>query len=90
MLWSELHDRGTEGSHQARVVRILLDHDVEVVVAGHMGQTIALDDMSLGMHLGGDRRCPGRRADRSNRTTLPLIGRARHDRSSRGFRQRCR
>lgn len=35
--WKASHDEGTEGSHHARVARILLDHHVEVVVADHMG-----------------------------------------------------
>jgi len=35
--WNASHDEGTEGSHHARVARILLDHHVEVVVAEHMG-----------------------------------------------------
>lgn len=35
--WDALHDIGTEGGHHARVARFLQDHDVDVVVAGHMG-----------------------------------------------------
>jgi predicted Fe-Mo cluster-binding NifX family protein len=35
--WDVLHDEGTEGSHHARVARFLIDHEVEQVVAGHMG-----------------------------------------------------
>jgi len=35
--WDASHDEGSEGSHHARVARILLDHHVEVVVAEHMG-----------------------------------------------------
>ena len=35
--WDVLHDEGTEGSHHARIARFLLDHDVSVVVAEHMG-----------------------------------------------------
>jgi predicted Fe-Mo cluster-binding NifX family protein len=35
--WDALHDVGTEGGHHARVARLLRDHGVEVVVAGHMG-----------------------------------------------------
>lgn len=52
--WSELHDQGTEGSHHARVVRFLRDNDVEVVVAGHMGEPMVrmLAKMGLKVHLG--------------------------------------
>jgi len=35
--WGASHDEGTEGSHHARVARVLIDHQVEVVVAEHMG-----------------------------------------------------
>ena len=60
VLWSELHDQGTEGSHHARVVRFLRDNDVEVVVAGHMGEAMVqtLGKMGLRVHLGaaGDAR----------------------------------
>jgi predicted Fe-Mo cluster-binding NifX family protein len=35
--WDALHDVGTEGGHHARIATFLKDHDVEVVVAGHMG-----------------------------------------------------
>ena len=35
--WDSLHDIGTEGGHHARVARFLVDHGVQVVVAGHMG-----------------------------------------------------
>ncbi len=35
--WYGLHDEGTEGSHHARIARFLKDHNVECVVAGHMG-----------------------------------------------------
>lgn len=35
--WDDLHDQGTEGAHHARIVRFLRDHDVELVVASHIG-----------------------------------------------------
>jgi predicted Fe-Mo cluster-binding NifX family protein len=35
--WDVLHDENTEGAHHARVARFLIDHHVDVVVAGHMG-----------------------------------------------------
>jgi predicted Fe-Mo cluster-binding NifX family protein len=58
--WSTLHDSGGEGSHHARVVRFLLDHRVESVVAHHMGPGMlhTLERMGLPVHLGaaGDAR----------------------------------
>jgi predicted Fe-Mo cluster-binding NifX family protein len=39
--WDALHDEGTEGSHHSRVARFLIDHNVEVVVAEHMGPGMA-------------------------------------------------
>lgn len=35
--WDTAHDQGTEGSHHARIARFLRDHEVEVVVANHVG-----------------------------------------------------
>jgi len=35
--WDELHAIGTEGGHHARVARFLLEHNVQTVVAEHMG-----------------------------------------------------
>ncbi|MCY0897443.1 MAG: hypothetical protein OWU33_00670 [Firmicutes bacterium] len=35
--WDELHDSGGEGQHHARIARFLLDHQVQRVIAGHMG-----------------------------------------------------
>jgi len=35
--WNALHDQGTEGSHHARIARFLREHEVQCVVAGHMG-----------------------------------------------------
>ena len=35
--WDSLRDSGGEGSHHARVARLLRDHEVEAVVAHHMG-----------------------------------------------------
>src|SRR5665811_68142 len=36
--WSRLHDEGPPGSHHARVVTFLREHDVEAVVVDHMGR----------------------------------------------------
>lgn len=58
--WSRLHDEGTPGSHHARVVSFLREHNVEAVVAHHIGDGMVrmLDTMGLPMHLGvaGDAR----------------------------------
>ena len=58
--WSRLHDQGTSGSHHARVVTFLKEHQIEAVVANHMGDGMVrtLDTMSLLVHLGaaGDAR----------------------------------
>ena len=58
--WSRLHDEGTPGSHHARVVTFLREHQIKAVVANHMGDGMVrtLDAMSLPVHLGavGDAR----------------------------------
>jgi len=36
--WDVSHDAGTHGSHHARVVRFLREHEVTHVVADHMGE----------------------------------------------------
>ena len=58
--WSRLHDEGTPGSHHARVVTFLREHQIEAVVANHMGDGMVrtLEGMSLPTHLGaaGDAR----------------------------------
>jgi len=52
--WDSLHDSGSEGSHHARVARFLRDHDVEAVVAHHMGDGMRhmLGKMGLAVRLG--------------------------------------
>ena len=58
--WSRLHDEGAPGSHHARVVTFLREHQVEAVVASHIGPGMQrmLDTMGLPVHLGasGDAR----------------------------------
>jgi len=58
--WSRLHDEGAPGSHHARVVTFLREHDVEAVVVDHMGDGMVrmLDTMRLPVHSGaaGDAR----------------------------------
>ena len=52
--WDSLHDSGSEGSHHARVARFLRDHEVEAVVAHHMGDGMRhmLEKMGLTVRLG--------------------------------------
>lgn len=35
--WDSLHDEGTEGSHHARIASFLRAHDVDLVLAPHIG-----------------------------------------------------
>ena len=51
--WSVLHDEGTPARHHARVARFLLDNNVEVVIAHHVGDGMVrmLDTMGIGLHL---------------------------------------
>jgi predicted Fe-Mo cluster-binding NifX family protein len=58
--WSRLHDEGAPGSHHARVATFLRGHQIEAVVADHIGPGMVkmLDTMNLPVHLGaaGDAR----------------------------------
>ncbi len=58
--WDRLHDEGTEGSHHARIVTFLRDHQVEVVVAMGIGEGMqrVLGNMGIRPVLGvqGDAR----------------------------------
>jgi len=58
--WDVLHDTTTEGGHHARVARFLMDHAIELVVVGHMGESMRhmLDRMGLAVRTGatGDAR----------------------------------
>jgi predicted Fe-Mo cluster-binding NifX family protein len=58
--WGRLHDEGPEGAHHARIARFLRDHEVEAVVANHMGMGMVrmLERMGIRIHLGamGDAR----------------------------------
>jgi len=52
--WDQAHEQGTEGSHHARVARFLLEHNVNVVVANHLGEPMAhmLEEMGIQVRLG--------------------------------------
>jgi predicted Fe-Mo cluster-binding NifX family protein len=49
--WDGLHDQGAEGAHHARIARFLLDHDVEVVIAQHLGAGMQRTLGSMGVRL---------------------------------------
>lgn len=51
--WDVLHDSGTEGGHHARVAAFLREHQVEAVVAEHMGPPMVqmLAKMRIAAHL---------------------------------------
>jgi predicted Fe-Mo cluster-binding NifX family protein len=54
--WGGLHDSAGEGDHHARIARFLREHDVQAVVAGHMGPPMQnmLAKMRIVVHLGAD------------------------------------
>jgi predicted Fe-Mo cluster-binding NifX family protein len=58
--WDTLHDAGPEGAHHARVARFLREHQVDTVLAHHMGEGMArmLQTMGVSVRLGivGDAR----------------------------------
>lgn len=64
--WDSLHDAGTEGSHHARVARFLQEHQVQAVVANHMGEPMVhmLERMGVKVWLGaaGDARAAALKA----------------------------
>ncbi|MCL2422467.1 MAG: hypothetical protein FWD11_01005 [Micrococcales bacterium] len=35
--WDVLHDQGAPGTHHARIVRFMREHEITVVVTGHLG-----------------------------------------------------
>lgn len=47
--WDVLHDEGPEGTHHARIVRFMRDHQVGAVVSGHMGPPMANTLAKLGV-----------------------------------------
>lgn len=54
--WDVLHDEGTPGGHHARVVRFLREHQVDTVLAAHMGDGMrnTLDKLGITVRLGAD------------------------------------
>ena len=47
--WDRLHDQGTEGSHHARIVTFLREHEVDVVVAAGIGPGMHRTRGSMGV-----------------------------------------
>jgi predicted Fe-Mo cluster-binding NifX family protein len=58
--WDVLHDAGPEGTHHGRIVRFLMEHEVEAVVAGHVGppmvDTMTKMGIRISMGAAGDAR----------------------------------
>jgi predicted Fe-Mo cluster-binding NifX family protein len=56
--WGRLHDSGPEGGHHARIAGFLRQHEVEAVVAEHMGPPMEhmLGKMRIKVHLGASGR----------------------------------
>ncbi|HUX04984.1 MAG TPA: NifB/NifX family molybdenum-iron cluster-binding protein [Acidimicrobiales bacterium] len=58
--WSRLHDEGSGARHHARIARFLKEHQIEAVVADHVGDGMVkmLGTMKLALYLGasGDAR----------------------------------
>jgi predicted Fe-Mo cluster-binding NifX family protein len=52
--WGHLHDSGPEGEHHARIARFLKHHEVQLVVADHMGPPMEhmLIRMGIAVRLG--------------------------------------
>lgn len=49
--WDVAHDQGGEGTHHARIVRFLREHDVAVAVTGHMGPPMQNTLAKLGVRV---------------------------------------
>lgn len=51
--WDQTHDAADHGQHHARIARFLMEHQVEFVVAGHMGPPMVqmLGQMGIGVRL---------------------------------------
>ena len=47
--WDRLHDEGPEGSHHARIVRFLREHEVAAVVSTHIGAGMQHTIMQMGL-----------------------------------------
>ena len=77
--WDRLHDEGTEGSHHARIARFIREHEVEAVVAEHMGPPMEnmLGKLEVAVQLGVIRLSRRRGTPRRSRLTPAAAGSAR-------------
>ncbi|MDR1450004.1 MAG: dinitrogenase iron-molybdenum cofactor [Propionibacteriaceae bacterium] len=52
--WDQSHDEDSHGGHHARIARFLRDHNINVVVTGHMGPPMRqmLADLDVTVVLG--------------------------------------
>ncbi len=52
--WGRLHDAGPEGMHHARIAKFLQEHQIETVIAGHMGPPMqeTLKKMGIAVRIG--------------------------------------
>lgn len=49
--WDRLHDEGAHGTHHARIVRFLLDNEVETVVIRHAGAPMLNTMAKMGLRV---------------------------------------
>jgi predicted Fe-Mo cluster-binding NifX family protein len=49
--WSRLHDEGTPARHHARVARFLKEHQIQTVVANHVGDGMVRMVNTMGLTL---------------------------------------
>ncbi|MHB1251357.1 MAG: NifB/NifX family molybdenum-iron cluster-binding protein [Acidimicrobiales bacterium] len=49
--WSRLHDEGSPARHHARVARFLKDHQIQTVVANHVGEGMLRMVGTMGLDL---------------------------------------
>lgn len=58
--WDVLHDEGPHGTHHGRIVRFMQEHQINRVVAAHIGppmqNTLAKLGLALTMDVAGDAR----------------------------------
>ena len=54
--WDVLHDAGPHGTHHARIIRFLQEHEVTDVAAAHIGESMqnTLGKLGLQVHVGVD------------------------------------
>jgi predicted Fe-Mo cluster-binding NifX family protein len=76
--WDHLHDSGPEGGHHARIARFLREHNVEAVVANHMGPPMGhmLGKMGIEVRLGT--------AGRAREAALGVLGGRPHPETDAG------